>query len=161
MPPPLNESSHRLAIIDVATLLALIAAWLYSAGWTYALHYFRRFEVGLLALEIPHEYYLMYGFWVLKDWWWVVMIAVVLILLGWLWHPVRSAYRQWPNRLLLVLVCLAFFVAPVYGVTTANRRYEAWSAKDFAPYPRIKVWLKHTPQEAPAMTKLVQALPRG
>ena len=60
-----------------------------------------------------------------------------------------------------MLVCLAFIVAPVCGVTTANRRYEAWSDKDFAPYPRIKVWLKHAPQEAPAMPTLVQALPRG
>ena len=61
--PPNESSPSRMPLVDLATVFALIAAWLYVAGWTYALHYFARFEVGLLALDIPHEYYLMYQPW--------------------------------------------------------------------------------------------------
>jgi hypothetical protein len=45
----------------VALALGLIFAWLCSAGWTYAYDDFDRFGVPLLMVEIPKEYYFVYG----------------------------------------------------------------------------------------------------
>src|SRR5215468_3233382 len=42
-------------------VIGLISAWLYVAGWTYAYHYFDRFGIPLLMVEIPKEHYFVYG----------------------------------------------------------------------------------------------------
>ncbi|MCP5014724.1 MAG: hypothetical protein GY938_05495, partial [Ketobacter sp.] len=65
-------------LFDIATGLTLIAALIYAAGWTYAYHYFGHFKLGLLMLDIPTRYYFMYGFWVLKAWWWLWMLLYLL-----------------------------------------------------------------------------------
>lgn len=54
-------------MLDLVLALGLITAWLYTVGWSYASHYFGYFHVGLLALEVPAESFLIYGFWVLRN----------------------------------------------------------------------------------------------
>ena len=39
---------------------------IYTAGWSYAYHWYNRFELDLIGLGIPFEYHFMYGFWVLR-----------------------------------------------------------------------------------------------
>src|SRR6516225_5425299 len=49
-------------VVSVAGLIiALLTAWLYVAGWTYAYDYFTRFRVPLLMIDLPFEHYLVYG----------------------------------------------------------------------------------------------------
>src|SRR5213080_2308747 len=55
-PPSLGEF-----IGAAAFLLGLISAWLYAAGWAYAYHYFDRFGIPLLMVDIPKENYPIYG----------------------------------------------------------------------------------------------------
>ena len=131
------------------------------AGWTYALHYFRRFEVGLLALEIPHEYYLMYGSWVVRSWGWAAGIVAALTLIGVSWRPVRVLSQGRGRPLVVVLACVVLVLAPLLGRQSAHEHYETWSAADFQPYPRVKVWLKPEAQDLDAMQDLAETLPLG
>ena len=55
-PPSLSE-----LVGAAAFLVGLFSAWLYSTGWTYAYHYFDRFGIPLLMVEIPKENYVVYG----------------------------------------------------------------------------------------------------
>jgi hypothetical protein len=55
-PPSLSE-----LVGAAAFLVGLFSAWLYATGWTYAYHYFDRFGIPLLMVEIPKENYLVYG----------------------------------------------------------------------------------------------------
>jgi hypothetical protein len=48
-----------LIVLDLVLALGLITAWLYTVGWSYASHYFGYFHVGLLALEVPAESFLI------------------------------------------------------------------------------------------------------
>ena len=60
-------------ILDLAATVTLIAALIYTAGWSYAYHWYDRFELGLIGLGIPFEYHFMYGFWVFQWFWWLVL----------------------------------------------------------------------------------------
>jgi hypothetical protein len=57
MAQPANNDSSASGWLDIATLMALATALVYAAGWTYAYHYFANFQLGLLTLDIPAEYY--------------------------------------------------------------------------------------------------------
>ena len=108
----LAPSRPLLGWVDVATWLAFIATWLYTAGWSFAYHYFDRFHVGLLALEIPKEDYFLYSFWVLQDHWgW----ALVSYLMGMGYLVLRryvagAVWRRWETPVVNGL-------APVLGAT--------------------------------------------
>src|SRR3954454_24094510 len=60
-----SDSSKPLSfgdVISAATFaVAVLTAWLYVAGWTYAYHYFDRFRIPLLMLDLPKEHYFVYG----------------------------------------------------------------------------------------------------
>ncbi len=157
-----NEPApSRPPLVDLATASALIAVWLYVLGWTYALHYFARFEVGLLALEIPYEYYLMYGSWVVRSRWGAVATLVTVMLLVGLWQPIRALYRKAVLYLFLVLAATAFSLAPTLASDTANQHYKAWSHQGFQRYPSVKVWIKSTTAKSREIEQLTQALPEG
>ena len=54
-------------LLDLAAALSLLAALLYATGWSYALHFFDQFHLGLTQLKLPTQYYLMVGFRVLLE----------------------------------------------------------------------------------------------
>ena len=72
MSAPSDRTAGPL-LLDLATVMAIITALVYFTGWTYAYHYFGHFKLGLLTLEIPTEYFFVYGFWVFKAWWWLAL----------------------------------------------------------------------------------------
>ncbi len=65
-----NTPKDKSRLIDsgiiITPLTTLVVVLLYTAGWSYAYHYFDRSHLGLLGLEIPREYFFLYGFIVLK-----------------------------------------------------------------------------------------------
>src|SRR4051812_4091576 len=68
-------------IVSVATFaVAVITAWLYMIGWTYAYQYFLRFRISLLMIDIPLQHYLVYGGLVLSKNVWLSLGAVVVAL---------------------------------------------------------------------------------
>jgi hypothetical protein len=76
-----SEDPARPLLLDLATVATLITALIYFTGWTYAYQYFGHFRLGPLALEIPTEYFFVYGFWVFKRFWWLVALYGVGVLL--------------------------------------------------------------------------------
>ncbi len=71
------SASSPFGFMDIAGWAPLITALLYTAGWTYAYDYYANFRIGVLALDIPLQYYLIYGLWVFQQsWLWVVGIGL-------------------------------------------------------------------------------------
>jgi len=52
---------------ELAALLIFLFSLLYTAGWSFAYHYFAHFNVGLSALELSKEEYFIYSYWVIAD----------------------------------------------------------------------------------------------
>ncbi len=62
-----DEFKETSFLIDVGTLITLLVAMFYTAGWSFAYHYFEKFHLGLIGLDIPKEYLFMYSFHVIRD----------------------------------------------------------------------------------------------
>jgi len=77
------ESHHRLqegsASLNLSLLIGLGAALIYVAGWSYAYHWYGRFGLGLVPLDIAREHLLLYGFWTLRVHWWVLLLPVAAL----------------------------------------------------------------------------------
>ncbi len=162
--PPSGTSTPRLAL-DLVTLVGLVAALVYIAGWSYAERYFAHFQVGLLALEVPAEYYFVYGSWVLGHWWWLVLLGVILGWLGLGLVPPAAWRTRWLRALALLLILALFLGLRWLGGTTGSQDYRAQQATDFGASPRVRVWLKPNstppvPEDA-SLTDLTTALPQG
>lgn len=91
-----REHAKSLSLGDLsgaaAFTVGLISAWLYAAGWTYAYHYFARFGIPLLMVNIPKENYFVYGGVVLRQfavWGLVIVGAGVLLFATWRWSGAR------------------------------------------------------------------------
>lgn len=162
MSPPSSPPS-RLAL-DLATLAVLIAALVYVAGWSYAERYFAHFQLGLLALEVPLEYYFVYGVQVLGHRWWLALAGAVLAVpLGGLLPPTTRPNR-WLRVGALALVLALFLAMRWLGSATGSHSYRQQQARDFPDSPRVRLWLKpggaSSPEEA-SLAELAAALPQG
>ncbi|MCP4397599.1 MAG: hypothetical protein GY801_09910, partial [bacterium] len=66
-----NGKENPLEILpswfETGVMTALLIPLLYTAGWSYAYHYFERFSLGLMGLEIPKESFFVYSFQVIRD----------------------------------------------------------------------------------------------
>lgn len=137
-PPSLGDLTGACALA-----VGLISAWLYATGWTYAYHYFDRFGIPLLMVDIPKENYFVYGGVVLRQfalWSVIVTLVVVLLLVTWRW------IGQWLGRLALPLAAVAvvalFWLGHAAGVAAAHRQYQAQRENDYNAYPRVQLWPK-------------------
>jgi len=169
MAKTIDETSSFTSLLDFAGLLALATALVYATGWIYAYHYFANFQLGILSLDIPAEYYLMYGVIVFRDWWFLALplLAVAMLM------PYLSRQAWWKryltnvlsrfNRgipLFSLLLCLLGLVF-VLGESTANRDYQQQRTDDFPNYPRVRVWLKSNDSQDAEYKALSMQLPLG
>ena len=172
-----REKSLQIAhvLIDLGKILVLFVPLVYTAGWSYAYHYFGKFHLGLLGLDIPREYYFLYGFWTIQDQlillFILMIIAVVVILPASLCSrqkthttgdPDSEGYRTGPDRvkrclhaatvsvLLPALVFSLFWAFYYFGESAAQSAYEEQAENDFPSYPRVRVWIKTDAGQAPA-----------
>ena len=144
-PQPAEGGAPSLGdvVAGLAFLVTVTAAWLYMAGWTYAYHYYDRFHVGLLTLDIPRENFFVYGFWVLRGQLvWVVALAVLGAAATLLLPRLRP---RWPRGLLawagLAVVLLLFWLGYRAAVATAGAHYVDDRARDYPAHPRVRVWV--------------------
>ncbi len=121
--------------------VALVTAWLYAAGWTYAYVYFQNFHIPLLMLDIPVEHMLSYGgLVVIKAPWSAVVI--LLLLLAALLALVRFAARLGrfgTSAVLVGLVLLLFGLAHLGGRKAAGADVATMRQTDYAAYPRVRL----------------------
>lgn len=169
MTAPIDRAGGAL-LLDLATALTLISALIYATGWTYAYHYFSHFKLGLLMLEIPVQYFFMYGFWVFKAWWWLLVVLYGLIMLPYLivasyimprLHRLAMARPWLPKHLPVLLVLLAFVLAWRLAVASADGYYREQQVSGFAAYPHVRVWLKAPPPDDTRLRTLYELLPEG
>ena len=169
MAKTIDETSSSTSLLDFAGLLALATALDYATGWIYAYHYFANFQLGILSLDIPAEYYLMYGVIVFRDWWFLALPLLAVALLvpylsrqAW-WKRYLTNVLSGINRgipLFALLLCLLGLVF-VLGESTANRDYRQQRTDDFPNYPRARVWLKSGNSEDAVYKALSMQLPLG
>lgn len=128
----------------VTLALALISAWLYVAGWTYAYHYFDNFGIPLLMVEIPKEYYFVYGSIVVRQFpLWALVIAVLLIIVAVLWRrlPINPGWLTIPLGVMVLLA--VFWLARQAGAVAGLQRFIQERERDYSTYARVHVWPKN------------------
>lgn len=161
-----NDQTTSSGWLDWATLFTLTGALVYSAGWTYAYHYFDQFRLGLLMLNIPTEYFFIYGFWVFKTEWVILLSLGVVIII---WHqiitqvsPARlKSVRQCSGTLKIVIAMLGFLLSWDLAVSTARQHYNEQAAVGFVNYPLVQIWPKVDTKDESQLKTLHTSLPSG
>ncbi len=144
-------SSAWLEVVGIGTLLIALC---YTCGWSYAYHYFERFNLGLMGLDIPKEYFFLYAFWAIKDQflWSALLLGAGASALTGIYLLLRLLRRRFPifgNRYLIrmgyagVIVCTIFLT--FHGFYTLGERaavsaYKSQADNDFPSYHSIQVW---------------------
>ncbi len=124
-------------------LVGLISAWLYATGWTYAYHYFDRFGIPLLMVDVPKENYFVYGSIVVRQfpiWALVVGLAALVVITSWRWLAAKAGHLSVLLALLAVLA--VFWLGHLAGVAAAHQQYALQRETDYRAYPRVQVWAK-------------------
>jgi hypothetical protein len=138
--PSLGEVTGAVALV-----IGLISAWLYVAGWTYAYHYFDRFGIPLLMVDIPKENYFVYGgivvlqfpIWELA----IVVVLIAVVALG-LWLRLDAGRLKIPLSVLALVV--VFWLGHQAAVVAAHEQYIQQRESDYGAFPRVQVWPKET-----------------
>ena len=141
MVPPQPQGSLRWW--EWIALPTLIAALTYVMGWAYAATYFAAFGVGLIALDIPHQFFFVYGFRVIVDHVWIVLpLYAALALAGWWprrhWNTIRQPVVIAGPLAVLLLFLGSYFLADY----NAGKAFQSQRASDYPDYPRVAVWLQ-------------------
>jgi hypothetical protein len=146
-----SEDSFPCAkLIDIGAITGVSVALLYTAGWSYAYHYFQQFHLGLIGLEIEREYFLLYGFWVCKARWCLVPLCLLaafglplLFQRCWQQRPeLRPRLRAVALLGAPIALLLLFILLYQLGAWTGQADFAREQRGDFPSYPRVKVWLK-------------------
>jgi len=141
------------------SLPALLAGLIYVTGWSYAYAYFALFNLGLLAIDVPGEYFIIYGFWVLRDHGWLVLVYFAFITLWWL----LCHYWQVAQSLLTALIPLLLLFISSYQLArhSAVQHFQAQQQQDYPDYPRVKIWLKEHKDQDPQLQAIAASLSKG
>ncbi len=157
-----QDQNNNVRWQEWISLPALATGLIYVTGWAYAYAYFEKFHLGLLSIDIPGQYYIIYGFWVLRDHWWLIFVYLGLI--G-LWRR-YGRYGRHPRidrgivAALIPLLILSFFIG-AYQLArySAAGAFQAQQQQDYPAYPRVRLWLKD--RQEPALQAVAEQLPKG
>lgn len=161
-----RESVARL--FDLPILISLIASLLYISGWTFAQIYFEKFQLGLLALEIPKEFIFQYGFWVIQDFFWLASFPYIFCILAFYTHRRLSSsarHQKW-SYLLLHIALAGFALVIFWGVSelselAAVSRFQQQKKAGYDLYPSIQVELKADKENVKKKTFDLDSLREG
>jgi hypothetical protein len=156
-PPSLSELAGTAAFA-----VGLISAWLYATGWTYAYHYFDRFGIPLLMVDIPKENYFVYGGVVLRKFAvWGLLILCAGVLLFALWRRVGPLLGRWALPLGMLAVLALFWLGHAAGVAVAHEQYRVQRESDYSGYPRVQLWSKENAEPPAGFPPVSDALASG
>jgi hypothetical protein len=125
--------------------------------------------LGLLTLKIPTKYFFVYGFWVFKTWWWLVIpygLGIVLLafyeprLAPWLDRLSTERHRLL-KQLQVLVVLVAFLLAWRLASVSAGWYYQAQQDNGFWAYPHVCVWPNTPLPEDGTLKALYGELPNG
>jgi hypothetical protein len=138
-------------IVSAASVaLAVVTAWLYAAGWSYTYHYFDRFRIPLLMVDLPAQHYLIYGGLVAwKHRVATILLTVVLIAVAWACVRWAATLGRFGVSAIVVLLTLALFGLGRWGaISAAQADFLAEREGDYPAYPRTALLLKQDAAEA-------------
>ena len=139
--------------------VALVAGLTYIMGWAFAQAYFAEFGVGLIALDIPHQYFFVYGFRVVLDSAWIVLsVYAILILAAW---RLRSRFHANPELSLaaMPLLVLLLFVGSYHlADSDGMRKFESQRDRDYPAFPRVEVWLHGSTADDPTVSRRMEVM---
>ena len=145
--------STRPDALDITATVTLITALIYAGGWSYAYHWYDRFELGLIGLGIPLQYHFMYGFWVLQSFWWLMLIVAALLTAAvYFWNRVSPFLVP----AMPIGVPLAFVLIYLLGGAAAEGDYRDHRDAGFERYPWVRVWTASASEGAPDKFQAVQ-----
>jgi hypothetical protein len=141
------EPTKPPSLGDVVGLLVffvgLITAWLYAAGWTYAYHYFDRFGIPLLMVDIPKENYFVYGSIVVWQFpFWGLGLGLAILVAASFWSWIGAALGRVALPLGLAAIAAVFWLGHQGGIAAAHQQYSEQRRSDYSAYPRVQVWPK-------------------
>jgi len=145
---------------DVSLLIMVSVALLYTAGWSYAYHYFTKYHLGFLDISISKEYFFVYAFWVIRNQWLLILVGfglffstfiVIEIFIKTVVYPkLQQLHEKLPANsiqfclflciLLLHLCAFIFFYQT--GKRAADSDYHYQAISDYPSYPLVKFWIK-------------------
>jgi hypothetical protein len=121
-----------------AFVVGLISAWLYFTGWTYAYHYFDRFGIPLLMVDIPKENYLVYGGIVVQQFpLGGLGLGLALLVAASLWRRIGVMLGRMALPLWLITIAIVFWLGHEGGVAAAHQQYSEQRRSDYSAYPRV------------------------
>ncbi len=156
----MNNSKNPKSLpqwIELGKIITLLVPLLYIAGWSYAYHYFDRFHLGLLGLDIPKEYLFVYSFMVIKWQYYIFVLILTGLAIG--YFLIKLAVKKYLKRhpssdtleakiqsimlaTLAIAVLMMFWVFYLLGNRASQQNYDYEKTNDFPSYPRVKVWVK-------------------
>ena len=170
-----NQSKILPSLFETGAVTALLIPLCYTAGWTYAYHYFKHFSLGLIGLDLPREYFFMYGFQAMWDQIWLFLLILItflsLMIFGkYLLRKIKSKYRE--NKIqncicsfipAIILPVMIFFMFTAFyhlGEKAADDVYNWQRTNDFKTYFVIQVWAK-APETAEDRAEMAQGWHTG
>ncbi|MCI5149032.1 MAG: hypothetical protein D3916_06545 [Candidatus Electrothrix sp. MAN1_4] len=163
-----NNPFPLAGVLDAGAITGIVVALLYTAGWSYAYHYFSLFHLGLTELGLTKDNLFIYSLWVLTDSIPALIACFGTIglyfLLRFVWKKkaivdledpsegdgeepvqvVRHPIWLWVVTLvgspLYLLLLFMFFYH--LGAKEGWKDFTHQQENDFPSYPRVKVWLK-------------------
>jgi hypothetical protein len=126
-------------------VVALISAWLYTIGWTYAYHYFDHFRIPLLMVEIPKENYFVYGGVVVQHFrFWALGIGITSVAAWalWRWLRIDSGLLKLPLSALAVFA--TFWIGREAAVLAADDQYLLQRNSSYRAFSRVEVRRKES-----------------
>lgn len=160
-----NDAKAVIGLIDLGAITTVIVPVLYTAGWSFAYHYFDHFHLGMQGLNIQKEYLFLYGFWVIKNQWLFSIIAIIIMAISYIGVRLflnipknESEKSKLQSRKLSlsfnphIRQCICVVLVPVLvlglfvlfyqlGDRAADTIYAKQAESDYSSYPRVVVGL--------------------
>jgi len=158
-----KKSNINMSWLHGVFLPLLATGMMYIMGWAYADHYFNQYQLKLLSIDIPHQYFVVYGFWVLIDniWWLIALYLGLIGVVTYFSSESGSVYMPYVHLLMPLLAFSIFIGAYTLAYSTAKQAYHNGQQQDYPSYPSIKAWFKAEPTLHPTLQALASDLPQG
>jgi hypothetical protein len=154
---PGTSVGHAATIVIGAAV-----AWLYVAGWAYAYSHFDHFHIYLLTLQIPKEYFFVYGGFVVWHFpLWDLLVAAVLIAATIFWPKLRIEAGRLQILSSMLALAAAFWLALHAGWTAADQQFEADRADGYRSHHSVQVFPRSDLAPAADSPWSSQDLPAG
>ena len=153
------EMNARNPWLDATLIISLTAALIYVSGWAFATAYFAQFQLGLIGLDIPQDYFFMYGFWVVKAYWYGLIVPYALWL-GLQYGPnaLAQPYVAYLKPVIPIAILLLFWLFYSLAQQLVQDKFHTQQTQDYPSYPVVQIWLQTDPEMPGSLHRLVHQL---